>query len=141
MRHTRMRRLLVVAGAVTLLCSSVVSMSAAGDVAKEIVIDRRGPAPDRLTVGLDAMVTFVNRTGRSVHVDFVGDSGQHHVFQVPGHIQAIFHRPGIHPYVVHFFDGAVPELYGVVEVLPATGHTPSPPVCGRVTVQEICLED
>lgn len=78
-----------------LLLSPFVAASA------EVVIDARALTPSVLTVAADEPVVFVNRSGRTVHVEFVGRKG-HHVFQVPGSIRAIFHQTGRHPYVVHF---------------------------------------
>jgi hypothetical protein len=65
----------------------------------EIVIEVGALKPPVLIVGADEAVAFVNRSGRLVHVEFAGPGDEHHVFQVPGRIRAIFHRPGRHAYV------------------------------------------
>ncbi len=92
----------------------------------------------RATVG--ERVTFVNRSGRTAHVEFIGDSGRHHVEQVPDQIWAVFHRPGRHAYVVHFPDGSAPDLHGAVEVVTDPREQRDPQGCVGVTVMGVCLE-
>ncbi len=106
----------------------------------EIVIGATRLDPPVLRTVTEQRVTFVNRSGRIVHVDFLGDAGQHHVYQVPGSIWAIFHRPGRHPYVVHFKTDGGRELRGVVEVESGTIPGPLPPTCTGFTVMGECLD-
>ncbi len=84
-------------------------------------------------------VTFVNRSGRPVHVEFQGRRDQHHVFRVADRIWARFHSAGPHLYVVHF-QGAGEALRGVVEV----GHAPAAEgeaaICSGLAVMGNCLE-
>jgi len=107
---------------------------------REIVIKADGLEPRVLQVSTVDRVVFVNRSGRLVHLDFLGRRDQHHVYQVPGSIWAVFHQPGPHLYVVHFESGeGRRELRGVVEV-GHTGRDPDLPECGRLTVEGICVE-
>jgi hypothetical protein len=86
-------------------------------------------------------VTFVNRSGRVVHVEFGPDRGRHDVFQVPGEIWAVFHQPGPHVYVVHFETSPRRELRGVVEIVHAPdGPSERWPTCTSITVEGTCLE-
>ncbi len=105
----------------------------------EVVIGASALTPPVLTVAADEAVVFVNRSGRIVHVDFLGRTGEHHVFQVPGSIRAIFHRPGRHPYVVHFEQVPRGELRGVVDVDEPREPRGEPPVCRGITVEGNCI--
>jgi hypothetical protein len=87
----------------------------------------------------ERQITFVNQSGRLVHIEFVGRAGEHRVFQVPGRISAVFHQPGRHPYVVHIEVGPRSTLTGEIEVVPEQVST-GPVTCGTVTVMEVCLE-
>jgi plastocyanin len=108
--------------------------------AAEIVIEAGALTPALLTVESDDSVTFVNRSGRVVHLEFRGRADEHHVFQVPGRIRATFHRAGRHPYVVHFETPPRAELQGVVEVQEPASPRSQPPVCSGVSVGEVCIE-
>lgn len=104
-----------------------------------IVIEAAKLEPPILKTATERRVTFVNRSGRPAHVDFVGAAGEHRVFQVPGEIWAIFHRPGVHTYVVHLERGAnVVTLRGAVEAVdePDVSH----PTCDDLTVMGVCIE-
>ena len=104
-----------------------------------IVIEATRLQPSILRTTTEQRVTFVNRSGRPAHVDFVRGSGEHRVFQVPGQIWAIFHRQGVHAYEVHLEGGAkVMTLRGAVEAIdePETGH----PTCNDLTVMGVCIE-
>ncbi len=96
--------------------------------------------PPTLRATLDERVTFVNRSGRMVYVQFIGDSGKHHVFQIPNQIWAEFHRPGRHPYIVQFPDGRGPDIHGVIEVPGDHFRRPDLQACAGVTVMGGCLE-
>jgi hypothetical protein len=108
--------------------------------AAEIVIEAGALVPGILTVDTDEPVAFVNRSGRVVHVDLLGRVGQHHVFQVPGRIEAVFHWPGRHPYVVHFDSEPRGELRGAVEVRERATPRDAPPACSGISLDETCLE-
>src|SRR3990170_5828046 len=82
---------------------------------EDILIRSTGLQPPVLKTAPERRVTFVNQTGQLVHVDFGEEPGQHHTFQVPGRIWAIFHRPGRHVYEVHFPDGRT--FAGAVDVV------------------------
>jgi hypothetical protein len=117
-------------------------MSARADDARgrEVVIRAAALEPDVVQAGLHERVTFRNRSGQIVHVQFLGEEGQHHVFQVPGSIWAEFHQPGPHPFIVHLSGGSPAELAGRVDVddNPALGA--SPRECnGRLTVDTVCI--
>lgn len=105
----------------------------------EVSISGKALDPEVVDVGLHERVTFVNRAApRTVHVEFIGPEGEHHVFQVPGTIWAEFHRPGRHPYVVHFSRGEPRELHGVVQV--GFEEPSAARECDGLTVQEVCIE-
>jgi hypothetical protein len=106
----------------------------------EVVIEASALTPPVLTVAADDAIVFVNRSGRVVHVDFLGRTGEHHLFQVPGSIRAIFHRPGRHPYVVHLGRDRREELRGAVEVEEPRASRGELPVCRGITVEGNCLE-
>ena len=105
----------------------------------EVVIHADSLEPSLLQVVPDQRVVFVNRSGRGVQLDFVGDAKQHHVFRVSGTIWAIFHRQGKHPYTIHFGDQHGTLLQGVIDVTPGS-LVESPPTCSTVTVMGACLE-
>ena len=123
-------------GALSLALALAVPMPA---LSAEIVIAAEALVPATSQVALDELVTFVNRSGRFVHVEVIGPAGEHHVFAVGTGIRAEFHRPGDHPYVVHFYTGRPAELRGVVRVT-GEARSPSPSECTGVTVEETCLE-
>jgi hypothetical protein len=108
--------------------------------AAEIVVEAGALTPAVLTVETDEPVSIVNRSGRVVHIDLLGRGDEHHVFQVPGRIQAVFHRPGRHPYVVHFETAPRGELRGAVDVRERATPRDDAPVCRGISVDEICLE-
>ena len=131
-----MRRfLLVVLGALLFL-------SAGRAMAADVVITETAIEPPVLRVATGARVSFVNRSQRNVHVEFGADPRQHEVTQIPltGPIFAVFHRPGMHPYVVHVWNDRIPvTLAGVIEVVEDPKHPWKSLTCG-VVVEGKCLE-
>lgn len=123
----------------TVLLLLIFLASASDAMENEVVIHAQSLDPAILQVVPDQKVVFVNRSGRSVQVDFVGDAKQHHVFRVSGTIWAIFHRQGKHPYTVHFDDQHGASLRGVIDVT-RDSLLESPPTCSTVTVMGACLE-
>jgi hypothetical protein len=121
----------------------VLILAAAGPVGAadvtEILVEADGVRPPVAHALLDAPVRFVNRTGRDIHVEFLGEEGQHHVVNVPGRIWAAFHRPGRHPFVVHAVSSGREIARGVVEVSEDVPRT-EPPECGWITVEGVCIE-
>jgi hypothetical protein len=105
----------------------------------EIFIEPDGLRPVAARARLDAPVRFVNRTNSDIHVEFIGEQGEHHVVNVPGRISAVFHRPGRHPYVVHAANTGAELARGVVDV-PEDPARNGLPVCGWITVEGICFE-
>lgn len=130
----------VVAWALLWLLPAGLAGAAGGITPPEVVIGSAHLEPSTLRTQTERRVTFVNRSGRIVHVDLHGDAGQHHVFQVPGSIWAIFHQPGRHPFVVHFGHGEPRDLHGVVEVELGPASDVDVPTCGWLTVMEVCVE-
>ncbi|HWU36896.1 MAG TPA: hypothetical protein VN203_04555 [Candidatus Acidoferrum sp.] len=109
--------------------------------AGEVVIEVTALWPRALTVDPEQRVTFINRSGRMVHLDFMRrDPELHHVFEVPDRTWAIFHQPGRHPYVVHFGDPKISNLEGVIEVVRDPYGRPDPLVCGGITAPGACGE-
>jgi hypothetical protein len=108
--------------------------------ATEVVITAHGVAPSSVRVRPDERVVFVNRSGRELHIDLVGDAEQHHVFRVSGEIWAIFHQPGRHASIVDFEDPGGGRLRGVVDVTEDSESGSLPLTSSTVTVMDICLE-
>jgi hypothetical protein len=90
--------------AMLLIVSILFTAADAADAETTVMITAQSVVPPVLRVPPDHRVVFVNRSGRSLHIDLVGDAKQHHVFRVSGEIQAIFHRTGRHAYIVDFED-------------------------------------
>ena len=124
--------------AVTLVLLASNSATYAADIT-EIVVEPNGLRPPAVHVDLDAPLRFVNRTHGDIHVEFIGEQGEHHVVNVPGRISAAFHRPGRHPFVVHAGNTGVELARGVVDV-PADPARNGFPVCGWITIDGICFE-
>jgi hypothetical protein len=118
--------------------------SAAGEViAGEILIETNALRPEVLMTVPERRVVFTNRTGHPAHIQFTmknPNGEQHHLVQVPEQIWAIFHKVGRHPFVVHFTDRAMPDLYGAVEIVVDPYGRPDPLVCNGITVMGACLE-
>jgi hypothetical protein len=133
----------------TVLASAVLALTLLGarqvpsaeKIVGEVVIESAGLQPPVLMTEPEHKVFFVNRSGQVVHIQFLmQDGGQHHIFQVPEQIWAIFHRPGRHSYVVHFRDPRISTLEGAVEVMGDSRGRPDPHVCSGITVQGACIE-
>ncbi|MGH2437133.1 MAG: hypothetical protein ACRDFA_09075 [bacterium] len=127
------------ARASVLLLLAILASAASAAAEGEVVISAQRVDPPVLRVLPDERVVFVNRSGRSVHIDLVGDAKQHHVFRMSGAIWAIFHRPGRHAYIVHFEEPGGGLLRGVIEVTQEDVSESAPPTC-PVTVMGVCLE-
>ena len=108
--------------------------------ADEIVIEGTKLDPPLLKTKVGERVTFINRSGRTIHVEFLGDAGRHRVFQVPNEIWAIFHRPGLHPYEVHFSAPKGATLRGTVEAVEDPSGRADPHTCDSFTVMGECIE-
>jgi len=114
---------------------------AAEIIAGEILIEAKALHPEVLMTEPEHRVLFTNRSGRSVHIQFTMKNGeQHHLVQAPDQIWAIFHQFGHHPFVVHFGDPSMANLYGAVEVVGDPYGRPDPLVCSGITVMGACLE-
>ena len=133
----------------TILASAVLAatllgardLSAAEEIVGEIIIQDAALQPQVLMTEPEHKVLFVNRSSQMVHIQFLmHNGGQHHIFQVPDQIWAIFHQSGLHRYVVHFRDPKMPNLDGAVEVVGDSYRRPDPLVCGGLTVQGACIE-
>lgn len=109
--------------------------------ADTVVIEATRLVPPVLTTTSGQQVSFVNRTRRGVHVEFVRDGGEHHLVQMPvgGPIWAIFHRPGAHAYVVHVYGASTETLSGRVEVVEAPHQKWESPTCD-IIVMGVCIE-
>jgi plastocyanin len=111
---------------------------------RDIVIEQSGGIPSVVQVTLGERVTFINRTGQTVHIEFQDAPGRHAIVQVPGAstIRASFRRTGTHPYVVHFPDSGQPALQGMVEVLHIhdSREPAEPGACVEQPIAGVCLE-
>ncbi len=107
----------------------------------EIVIEATAVRPEVLMTEPEHAVIFINRSGRGIHLDLViRDPELHHVVEIPDRMWAVFHRPGRHPYVVHFQDPTAPDLRGVIEVVSDPYGGPDARICSGVTVMGACIE-
>lgn len=106
-----------------------------------IVVEATRLVPPVMTTMTGQRVTFVNRSQRHVHVEFARDGGEHHLVQVPAGspIWAIFHRPGMHAYVVHVYGDRTETLAGSVEVVEDPHHKYESPEC-LATIMGVCIE-
>lgn len=126
-------------GAILVTLSLVLGPPARGD--EQVVIEAKAVRPAVLETTTAHRVMFVNRTGRLVHIEFTGDPGEHQVFQVPGQIWAVFHRPGRHPYAVHVGTGRdTATLQGVVEVAEDPNRPAELPTCDSATLHERTIQ-
>ena len=107
---------------------------------RKVTIEATWLDPPALTAAMGERVTFINRSGRDAHVEFLGDSGRHHVVQVPAEVWAEFHIAGPHPYVVHFPGSGQPDLRGEVRVTGDPRERPDGRSCNGITVMGACLE-
>ncbi|MBI2167992.1 MAG: hypothetical protein HYU28_00615 [Actinobacteria bacterium] len=106
-----------------------------------VVIETAALRPSVLATTVGRRVTFVNRSGRPAHVEFLPGHGDgHRVFQVPGQIWAVFNRPGRHHYVVHFSVRREADLRGAVDVAEDPNGRPAYPECTELSVMGECLE-
>lgn len=132
MRHARR--------AVAALALAVLAATpAVAGATDEIIIETTGLRRPLHRTAVERPVTWVNRSGAPAHIEFVGRAGEHRVFQVPGSIWAVFHRPGLHPYVVHLEGRRRAELRGTVEVS-ADDAAVRALTCDGITVKEICID-
>ncbi|MBI2202318.1 MAG: hypothetical protein HYU41_00420 [Candidatus Rokubacteria bacterium] len=132
MRHARRA---VAALALAVLAATPAVAGATDD----IVIEPTGLRRPLHRTAVERPVTWVNRSGVPAHIEFVGRPGEHRVFQVPGSIWAVFHRPGLHPYVVHLEGSRRAELRGSVQVIFDEG-TVRASTCDGITVREVCID-
>ena len=130
--------LMVVAAAVLVPALS----SAPGEIiVGEVIIEATALRPQVLMTAPDRRVTFINRSGRTVHVDFITrNPDRHHAFQVSDQIWAEFHSLGRHPYEVHFSEPGMADLHGAVEIVGDPYGGPDPRICNQVTVMGVCIE-
>jgi plastocyanin len=131
----------VVLAAGTLALHWLLAPSAAA-AEDRIVIEAKALRPAIVETTVGDRVTFVNRSGRVVHVEFIGTSSEHRVFQNPREIWAEFHLTGRHEYMVHLSGGGrATELRGTVVVHEDPSARTAPRECnGFVTVMGVCLE-
>ena len=115
--------------------------ASAAEAAGEVVIEATALRPPVLATAAGQRVTFVNRSGRVIHIQFLGDERGHRVFQIPGEIRAVFHAAGRHEYVVHFSSRREADLRGAVEAAWDPSGDRAIPECGGLTINTgVCLE-
>jgi hypothetical protein len=125
------------------LAASLVALQAvpAALAGEQVIIEPGGLRPPVLVTEAQRQVDFVNRTGRLVHMEFLGhEPDEHHVVQVQDQIWAVFHLAGRHNYEVHFLDPAMKDLKGAVEIREHPSEVSDPLVCRGVMVTGGCLE-
>ncbi len=128
--------------ALSLVSAAVVANG--GEVIRgEVIITSDEITPPTLVTATEHQVRFVNASGHPVHLQFMmpgGNGVQHHLFQVPTSIWAIFHQTGTHPYVVQFNDPLIQDLHGTVEVVASASGGPTHRVCTGITIEGECVE-
>lgn len=122
------------------IASGVASMAACAEAASQVVIESDRLEPRTLETLTGERVSFVNQTGRPVHLQFSDEPRRHEVVQVPvtGPLWAVFHRPGTHPYTVHIYGRETRALEGVVSVTTDETHQWQSGTCD-VVVEGDCL--
>jgi len=80
-----------------------------------VVVNEAGLWPRQITTSAGHPVVFVNRSGRSLHLEFISAPEKHRVLHVNGAVSAIALRPGRHPFVVRFAENPRRHLHGVVD--------------------------
>lgn len=127
------------AALVVAVCGVVPTAAPAG-AGSQVVIEADRLKPKTLETVTGERVTFANRTGRPVHLQFSGELDRHEVVQVPatGAVWAMFHRPGTHPYTVHVYGRETWTLEGVVSVAGDATHQWQSGTCD-VVVEGNCL--
>jgi hypothetical protein len=126
--------------ALVVMVCAVAPIAARAEPASQVVIESDRLQPRTLETMTGERVTFVNRTGRPVHLQLSGDIRQHEVVQIPvtGPVWAIFHRPGTHPYVVHIYGRETRALEGSVSVTTDETHQWQSGTCD-VVVEGNCI--
>lgn len=126
--------------ALVVAVSGVVATADPAGAGSQVVIETDRLEPKTLETVTGERVTFVNRTGRPVHLQFSGELDGHEVVQVPatGPVWAMFHRPGTHPYTVHVYGRETSALEGVVSVTGDATHQWQSGTCD-VVVEGNCL--
>lgn len=126
--------------ALAVAVSGVTPTAAPAGAGLQVVIETDRLEPKTLEAVTGERVTFVNRTGRPVHLQFSGELHGHDVVQVPatGPVWAVFHRPGSHPYIVHIYGREARALEGVVSVTSDATHLWQLGTCD-VVVEGNCL--
>lgn len=105
----------------------------------EVLIERQAVKPALMRIAIDRTIVFVNRSGKSIGVTFLGYRGMHHVSESSGQLTVVFHHSGRHPYIVTFGDSEESHLHGLVEVDPSPSHGREPPVCTGLAIREACI--
>jgi hypothetical protein len=126
--------------ALAVAVSGVAPAAVPAGAGSQVVIESDWLEPKTLETVTGERVTFVNRTGRPVHLQFSGELDRHEVVQVPatGPVWAMFHRPGTHPYTVHIYGRETRALEGVVSVTGDATHQWQSGTCD-VVVEDDCL--
>ena len=126
----------------SLIAAFVIGVGVAPGVAgadHEIAVLSSAIEPSMVRVALDERVTFVNRSGRAIHVEMTGPEGERHLFHLYDTMWVEFHRPGRHPFVVHFYTGRRVDVRGVVDVEAETRSLPLSE-CAGFTVDDLCID-
>ena len=128
--------------ALAVAVSAVVPIAARVEGAAQVIIESDRLEPRTLETLTGQRVSFVNRTGHPVHLQFIGDLRQHEVIQIPatGPVWAIFHIPGTHPYVVHIYERQTRALDGVISVTADETHQWQSRTCD-VVVEGNCIAE
>ena len=113
----------------------------AEEIVGEIVVDADCVSPVVLITTPEHRVGFVNRSGRPIRIDFsTGTQEPPHLGPAPEQIWTVLHQPGRHRYAVRFEQPGLPDLSGVVEVVPAPSDRRDLPTCSGNDVRGPCLQ-
>ncbi len=126
-------RALAAAAVAALLAALLAPAAARAD--DEVVIEAKRLRPRLVKTTTSSRVTFINRSGRIARLEFLGDAGDHRVFEVPVQLWVVFDRPGPHRYLVHLgTEKDAVTLPGTVQVVKRGAGSVDPPTCDSVTL-------
>ncbi len=149
MRGIRSRATSLVAGAdviavgtLALLVVLLATLSVPAHGAVIVVVGEARLWPQQVTASAGHPVVFVNRSGSSLHLEFMSAPKEYRILHVNGSVSAIALRPGRHPFVVRFAEDPRRHLHGVVDAQnsPTPDDTDDMDLCVGSPPARICIE-
>lgn len=102
-------------GTAALLVALLAALPAPARGAVIVVVDEAELLPQQVTTSAGQPVVFVNRSGMSLHLEFIGAPEEYRILPVNGSVSGIALRQGRHPFVVRFAENPRRHLHGVVD--------------------------